>query len=267
MKRRWMSESDEEILKYIARSGPSDAWGTHKALRMNLSTAQNAIKHLLEKGLIYLVREQLSEKMQVKRLFGLTLQGLSVAISMIDRDFILSHPDGFRKYERAEFCQLKDDHSRGDLEILVQYRELHWIFDEISKIYQEDMDIAVSYGGWSNILSGVRSGLSIIDPRRTIDDLPIEILLSDSVYLLNEGRFDLAFEDGFFRYIASQWKLSEWEPPAESKLAFLESLAILEKSEDLFAGALLYMKFEWDAVKSGWDLLNKFVGEPGGVMN
>ncbi|WP_292366441.1 hypothetical protein, partial [Methanoculleus sp. UBA208] len=226
-----MPESDEEILKHIARRGPSDAWGTHKALGMNLSTAQNAKKRLLEKGLICLVGERLSEKMQVKRLFGLTLQGLSVAISMIDRDFILSHPDGFRKYERGEFCQLTDDHSRGVSKILVQYRGLHWIFDEISKIYQEDIDIAVSYGGWSNILSGVRSGLSIIDPRRTIDDLPIEILLSDSVSLLNEGRFDLAFEDGFFRYIASQWKPSEGEHPAESKLAFLESLAILEKSE------------------------------------
>ena len=74
----------EELLLYIAKTGPSSVYGTHTALNRSLSSIQTAMKRLDEMGFIVFSGKSAGERGQTRRLFSLTLQGFCITLLVIE---------------------------------------------------------------------------------------------------------------------------------------------------------------------------------------
>ena len=75
----------EELLNYIAKTGPSAVYGTHTALNRSLSSIQTAMKRLKELGFVAFSGTAAGERGQDRHLFSLTLQGFCITLLTIER--------------------------------------------------------------------------------------------------------------------------------------------------------------------------------------
>ena len=75
----------EELLTYIATTGPSAVYGTHTALNRSLSSIQTAMKRLDDMNLVTFSGTDAGERGQTRRLFSLTLQGFCIMLLGIER--------------------------------------------------------------------------------------------------------------------------------------------------------------------------------------
>jgi len=226
-----LSDSQAKALLFIAQNGPSSVSGVLRSTGANLSTIQKAFKNLEERSLIQYKWKRQSEKGQLEDIFAITLPGLSVAIGLSDLEFVKACGPDYSKNYGKENVDEQNKHSQEVLDLLARNADLHWILKEISNLVGEVGGYEVCASGWFQILSSVRWAASVIDPRRSINDLPVAYLVVSSPRIPKEAPYS-TFEFEFFSDIIRSWRPSERNLYDRDALAnFTRAIKILRHSQ------------------------------------